>query len=59
MGTGAKDKVKGVLHQVKGKAKELAGKVTDNPKLEAKGAAERLAGKAQQKVGQVKTVVGK
>jgi uncharacterized protein YjbJ (UPF0337 family) len=39
------DKVKGALHKAKGKAKEMTGKITDNPKLEAKGIAEKIAGK--------------
>jgi len=37
----------------------MAGKITDNPKLEAKGKVEKLAGKAQEKIGQVKKVLGK
>ena len=53
------DKVKGTLHQVKGQAKEMAGKMTDNPKLEAKGKAEKMAGKVQEKIGEVKKVFGK
>ena len=36
----------------------MAGKITDNPKLEAKGKAENIAGKAQRKIGQVKKVLG-
>jgi len=36
-----KDKVKGTFHEAKGKVKETAGKITDNPKLEARGTAER------------------
>jgi uncharacterized protein YjbJ (UPF0337 family) len=39
--------------------KEMAGKITDNPKLEAKGKVEKIAGKVQEKVGQVKKVFGK
>jgi uncharacterized protein YjbJ (UPF0337 family) len=58
MKSSMKDKVKGTLHEAKGKAKEMAGKITDNPKLEAKGKAEKIAGKAQEKVGQVKKVLG-
>jgi uncharacterized protein YjbJ (UPF0337 family) len=57
MSSSEKDKVKGVFHQAKGKVKEIAGKLTDNPKLRAKGVAENLAGKAQEKVGQVKKVL--
>jgi len=44
---------------VKGKIKEIAGKVSDNPELEAEGAGEKIAGKVQEKLGQVKKVVGK
>jgi uncharacterized protein YjbJ (UPF0337 family) len=36
----------------------MAGKITDNPKLEAKGKAEKIAGKVQEKVGQIKKVLG-
>ena len=53
-----KDKVKGTLHEAKGTGKEMAGKITDNPKLEAKGKAEKIAGKAQEKIGQVKKFLG-
>jgi len=52
------DKVKGKFHEAKGKAREMAGKLTDNPTLEAKGKAENIAGKVQEKVGQVKKVLG-
>ena len=53
------DNVQGAFHEAKGKVKEMAGKITDNPKLEAKGKAENIAGKVQEKVGQVKKVLGK
>ena len=46
-------------HEVKGAVKEAAGKITDNPKLEAKGKVEKIAGKAQGKVGEVKKVLGR
>ena len=36
----------------------MIGKITDNPKLEAKGSAEKVAGKVQEKIGQVKKVLG-
>jgi uncharacterized protein YjbJ (UPF0337 family) len=51
-----KDQIEGTFHELKGKVKEQAGQLTDNPKLRAKGQAERLAGKVQTKVGQVKKV---
>ena len=44
---------------MKGKAKEIAGKVSDNPKLEAEGFGEKIAGKVQVKIGQVKNAVEK
>ena len=59
MKSSTKDKVKGTFHEARGKAKEMAGKITDNPKLEAKGKAEKITGKVQEKVGQVKKVLGK
>ena len=59
MSSSMKDKVKGTLHEAKGKIKEVAGKATDNPKLEAKGTVEKLQGQAEQKLGDVKKVFGK
>lgn len=58
MKSSMKNKVKGTFHEAKGKVKEMAGKITDNPKLEAKGKVEKIAGKVQEKVGQVKKVLG-
>lgn len=45
------DRIKGKFHEVKGKIKETAGQVTNNPDLEAEGAVENLAGKIQKKSG--------
>ena len=59
MKSSVKDKVKGTFHEAKGKIKEMAGKITDNPKLETKGKVEKIAGKAQGKLGQGKKVLGK
>ncbi|HEX2966765.1 MAG TPA: CsbD family protein [Syntrophorhabdaceae bacterium] len=53
------DKVQGTFHETKGKIKEMVGQITDNPKFEAKGKAEKIAGKAQGEIGKVKKVVGK
>jgi uncharacterized protein YjbJ (UPF0337 family) len=44
---------------VKGKVKEMVGKVTNNPSLEGKGKAEQTAGKVEKKVGQVEKMFGK
>lgn len=59
MKSSTQDKIEGTFHELKGKAKEVAGKLSDNPKLEAQGVAEKVAGKVQAKIGQVKTVLDK
>lgn len=58
MKSSTKDKAKGKMHEAKGKGKETAGKLTDNPKLEGEGTGEKMAGKVQGKVGQAKEVLG-
>lgn len=57
MKSGNRDKAEGVFHKVKGKFKEMAGKLSDNPKLEAEGKSEKISGKVQGKVGDVKKVL--
>ncbi len=59
MKSSARDKAEGTLHEVKGAVKEFAGKLCDNPKLKAEGAAEKASGKTQEKLGQIKKVFGK
>ena len=59
MKSSTRDKAEGMFHKMKGKVKEVAGDLTDNPKLEAAGTGEKIAGKAQEKMGQVKKVWGK
>jgi uncharacterized protein YjbJ (UPF0337 family) len=54
-----KDQAKGRFENLKGKLKELAGIVTGQGKLEAKGKRQKRSGKARQKLGQVEKVVGK
>jgi uncharacterized protein YjbJ (UPF0337 family) len=54
-----KDQLKGTAHEVKGKIKEKAGQVTNDPDLKAEGQAENLVGKVQKKVGQVEKVLEK
>jgi len=39
-----KDRIKGAAQQVKGTAKELAGKVAGDAKLEAEGKSDKAAG---------------
>jgi len=59
MKPGIRDEVEGKLHNLKGRVKAKAGKLTNDPDLEAEGEAEEIAGKVQEKVGQVKKVLGK
>ncbi len=59
MKSSTKDQAEGTFHQMKGKVKEIAGELSDNPKLEAEGTGEKIAGKVQEKIGQVKKVLGK
>jgi uncharacterized protein YjbJ (UPF0337 family) len=54
-----RDEAEGQLHRVKGKIKEIAGKVILNPDLEADGIDENIAGKVQKELSQVKEVLGK
>ena len=58
MKSSMKDKVEGTFHEAKGKVKEVAGEITENPNLEAEGKSEKIAGKVQEKIGQVKKVLG-
>lgn len=59
MKSSMRDGAEGTFHEAKGKAKEMAGKITDNPRLEAEGTDEKIAGKVQEKIGHVKKVLGK
>ena len=59
MKTSTKDQAQGKFHELKGSAKEIAGKLSDNPKLEAEGTGEKIAGKVQSKIGQIGKVLGK
>jgi uncharacterized protein YjbJ (UPF0337 family) len=59
MKTSTKDQVEGTFHEIKGKVKEAAGKLSDNPNLEGEGLGEKIAGKVQKKVGQVEKVLEK
>lgn len=54
-----RNKAEGALHQAKGSAKEITGKICNNAKLQYKGSAEKIAGKVQSKLGQVKKAIGK
>lgn len=51
-----KDQVEGTFRQAKGTIKEVAGDLTDNPKLEAEGTGEKIDGNVQKKIGQIKRI---
>ena len=59
MKSSIRDKAEGTFHQLKGKVKEVAGNLSDNPELEAEGTDEKIAGKVQEKIGQIKKTLGK
>ena len=59
MKSSTRDKAEAMFHEVKGKAREVAGELSDNPKLEAEGTVEKVTGQIQEKVGQVKKVWGR
>ena len=56
MKSSTKDRIKGKFHEVKGKVKEKAGQVTNNPDLESEGRSENLSGKVQKKIGKIENV---
>jgi len=59
MKSSTQDKTEGKWHTVKGKIKQLTGKVAGNHDLEAEGKAENLDGKIREKIAEIKAVVGK
>lgn len=54
-----KDQVQGKFHEVKGKAKEKTGELTNNPRLADEGTDEKVGGVIQKKIGQVEKVLEK
>ena len=59
MKSSTRDQMEGTFHEMKGKVREVAGKLSDNPKLQVAGAIEKIGGIVQGKVGQCKKVLGK
>jgi uncharacterized protein YjbJ (UPF0337 family) len=54
-----RDELKGKAKGVKGKIKQAAGTLTNNPRLHDEGVADEAAGDTQDTVGRVKRKVGK
>lgn len=59
MNSSTEDKTEGTAKEAVGAVKQKTGEVVGNQDLEARGAAENVEGKAQQKVGDVKKVFDK
>jgi uncharacterized protein YjbJ (UPF0337 family) len=59
MNSSTEDKVKGRAKEVAGKVKEETGKAVGNPDLQDRGTTEKIAGKVERKVGDLKRVFGK
>ena len=54
-----KDKAEGKFHEVKGKVKEKAGQLTNNPRSANQGHVEKAAGKVQGIIGQAEKALEK
>ena len=52
-----KDRIEGAVEKAKGAAKEVAGKITGDSKLEAEGKANKAGGTVQNAVGGVKDTI--
>jgi uncharacterized protein YjbJ (UPF0337 family) len=59
MDDSTKDQAQGKFHELKGKLKETAGQLTNDPNLTDDGQAEQIAGTVQKKIGQVEKVFEK
>jgi uncharacterized protein YjbJ (UPF0337 family) len=55
----SKNRIEGAAHKAAGSIKQVAGKMTGNRTLEAKGAAEKILGGAQSEIGKVQDTMGK
>lgn len=51
------DELKGKFDNLKGRAKQAAGTLTGDKKLEAEGAVDRVKGAAEEKIGEAKSKV--
>ena len=58
MESSTKDQAEGKFLKIRGRIKEIAGELSDNPKLEAEGTGEKVAGTVQETIGQVEKVLG-
>lgn len=49
-----KDQIKGAGKQMKGAVKDAVGGLTGNTKMQAEGKMDKVAGRAEQKIGEAK-----
>lgn len=54
-----KQRAEGKVNELKGSAKREAGRATDKPSTEARGAAEEIKGKTQNAAGKARSAVKK
>ncbi len=59
MKSSTRDDAEGKLHQAKGTIKQAIGRMVGDRDLNAEGREEHAEGKCQEKIGQVKKVMGK
>lgn len=59
MKSSIRDRAESTFHQVKGKVKEVAGKLSGNGTLEVEGDIETMEGKVQENTGKIKKVLNK
>jgi uncharacterized protein YjbJ (UPF0337 family) len=59
MPNSTKQQVEGKLHEVMGEAKQKAGEITGDEKLEAEGLAEKVSGTVQKGLGKLEEMLGK
>jgi uncharacterized protein YjbJ (UPF0337 family) len=59
MKSATENEIRGQIHEVKGRIKEKAGELTNNPDLEADGIVEKIAGEIQNKIGRAAKAVEK
>jgi len=53
------NEIAGKVHEIKGTIKEKAGQLVNDPDLEGKGLAEKIAGKVKNTIGQVEEKIEK
>jgi uncharacterized protein YjbJ (UPF0337 family) len=59
MKTSTQNEIAGKAHEVKGKIREKAGELANDPDLEGEGISERVAGIVQKKLGQLQRIFEK